>query len=192
MSAHGPDAVPRFVLDDVGGARSTSDLVGSLLARAATLGVVTGGQALASLVAGLAALGREAATTTSDGARLREALLESRIAANGEALWARLGTGDALAAAPPSPILEDLRNDVALLLAHDLDAVLADIDMIEPSEHIGPLAEPDRADCVHLIIGLWAYASEIVAVVDALTIHAEPGAVRAPAPSLDHDGPVLR
>lgn len=186
-----PDAVARIALGDVDAPRTTVSAVGSLLARLATLHAVSGAQAVGSIVAGLAALGREAATTTADGARIRDALLTGRVAANGEALWARLGTADALAASPPTPVLDDLRNDLALLLAHDLDAVLADLDLVDPAEHVGPLVEPHPTDCVDLVVGLWAYSTEVVAMVDALTTHAEPDDVRPPAPDFT-GGPMLR
>lgn len=187
-----PGDVPvEIALIDDHGPRTTADLVGSLLARVATLHAVTGAQAVGSLVAGLGALGRRSAETTADGARLRETLRASRVAANGDDLWSRLGTGAALAASPPSPILADLRNDLALLLAHDLDAALADLDLIEPAEHIGALAEPEPIDCVDLVVGLWAYSSEIVSAVQALTDHADGADVGAPADDLT-TGPMLR
>jgi hypothetical protein len=88
-------------------------------------------------------------------------------------------------------VLEDLRNDLALLLAHDLDSVLSDVDLVEPAEHIGPLREPERSECIDLVVGLWAYSRELVGVVDDLVDRADVARVRQPDPS-DLGGPLLR
>ena len=181
---------PHVELDDAGDGRTAAALLGSLIARLQTLQLVSGAQTLGSLVAGLARLGQEAART-AEGARVREALQSTRIAANGTVLWSTLGMDDAWSRFPPSPVLEDMRNDLALLLAVDLEPVIAEVDMIDPAIHVGPLREPARIECLDLIVGMWAYASEIVAVVDALTATAAVPEVRAPPPG-DRDGPVLR
>ncbi len=178
-------------LDDVGGSRrDTSAALGSLIARINTLHVVSGAQAVGSLVAGLAALGR-AASRTAEGARVRESLTATRVGVNGEALWSTLGVDAAWSSIPPSPVLEDLRNDLALLLANDLEAVLAEVDLVQPGDHIGPLREPQACDCVDLVVGLWAYSRELVAVVDEIVAHAASPRVRQPHPN-DLGGPVLR
>ncbi len=178
-------------IDDVrGAARTTAAALGSLMARIGTLHVITGAQAVGSLVAGLAALGRSA-TRTAEGARVRETLSATRVAANGESLWSTLGMDSTWSSLPPSPVLEDLRNDLALLLAHDLDAVLADADLVAASDHIGALREPEPFECIDLAVGLWAYAREVVAVVDDLVAAADTPRVRTPDPT-DLGGPVLR
>lgn len=183
-------AIDMELRDVRGGLRTTSTALGSLLARITTLHVVTGAQALGSLISGLASLGREAART-AEGARVREALQHSRVAANGDALWSSLGTDAAWSSFPPSPVLEDLRNDVALLLAHDLEAVLTDLALVDPGEQIGPLREPQPAECLDLMVGLWAYATEIVAIVEDLAGQGSTRHVRLPDP-VDLGGPVLR
>ncbi len=170
--------------------RDVDALLSSLLARLRTLGVISGTQALGSIVAGLGQLGQEA-SRTAEGARLREALQRTRVAANGEALWSRLGMDAAWSAFPPSPVMEELRNDLALLLANDLDAALADVDLIRPADGFGPLREPEPIECVDLVVGMWAYSREVVAAVDAITAAASIPETRPPING-DASGPVLR
>jgi hypothetical protein len=183
-------SAPAELRDLTGERRTTAAALGSLMARINTLHMISGAQALGSLVAGLAALGREA-TRTAEGGRVREALMATRVAVNGEALWSTLGMDAAWSSLPPTPVLEDLRNDLALLLAHDLDSVLSDVDLVEPAEHIGPLREPERSECIDLVVGLWAYSRELVGVVDDLVDRADVARVRQPDPS-DLGGPLLR
>lgn len=170
--------------------RTTSSALSSLLARLNTLHVISGTHALGSLVAGLASLGREA-SATAEGALVREALLSTRIGSNGEALWSVLGMDDASSIFPPSPVLDDLRNDLSLLVAHDLDAALVDIDLIEPAESLGPLREPSRVECIDLVVGMWAYSTEITGIINEVVAATAVDRVRAPDPS-DLSGPVLR
>ena len=176
--------------DTAGDRRDTGALLGSLIARLNTLQVITGGQALGSIVAGFAQLGRDAART-AEGARVREALLATRVAGNGEALWARLGMDAAWSAFSPTPVLEDVRNDLALLLADDLSARLADIEAIDPAERIGPLRAPEPIECIDVIVGMWASSREIVAAVDLISAHGAAAEVRPPSTN-DPTGPVLR
>ena len=97
------------------GLRTSTQLV-SVLTRAATLGTVTGAQALASMIAGLAALGREASTTIV-GQRRRAALERGRVRDNLDLLFSHFGLGALASVSPPTPMLEDFFNDLALLLA---------------------------------------------------------------------------
>ncbi|MDQ4025967.1 MAG: hypothetical protein M3217_10860, partial [Actinomycetota bacterium] len=69
--------------------RTTATLLGSLTARLAALHLISGADALGSLVAGYAALGREVART-AEGARMKRALESGRAGRNGELLWSRL------------------------------------------------------------------------------------------------------
>ena len=121
----------------------------------------------------------------------REAVLATRIASNGDALWARLGMHAAWSAFSPTPVLEDVRNDLALLLADDLSSALADIDSVDPAERIGPLRVPEPIECVDVIIGMWAYSREIVAAVDLISAHGASTEIRPPSFN-DPTGPVLR
>lgn len=182
----------RLVDAPVGPGRTTATLVASLAARLATLHFVTGAQAVGSLVAGFAALGRAVAGTV-EGARLKQAIDAGRAGTNGDAVWSALQIGEWTAGLPPSPVLDHLRNDLALLLADDLEDT---IDLLPiPGEAAGTQAQDDDvaptfADCV---LGLWAFAREIEGAVAALVDGALPpaGAVVAGA-APEPPGPVLR
>lgn len=112
-----------LVDDDEQAGRTTASLAGSLATRLLTLHYTSGVSVVGSIIAGLAALGREAGRTV-EGARIKEALEQGRGAANGEAVWSAMKIGDWAAGLPPSPILDHVRNDLALLLAEDLDKAL--------------------------------------------------------------------
>ncbi len=180
------------LVDAAGGpGRTTATLVASLAARLGTLYFVSGAAAVGSLVAGFAALGREMRQTV-EGARLHHALESARAGSNGEALWAALKVGDWASGVPPSPILDHLRNDLALLLADDLEDTLALLPI--PGEATGARADDDElpatfADCV---LGLWAFAREIGHAVDALVGTPPPEDVVATAPDFERAGPLLR
>lgn len=176
-----------------GPGRTTATLVASLAARLGTLHFVSGGAAVGSLVAGFAALGREL-RRTAPGARLHRAIESARAGTNGEALWSALKISDWASGLPPSPILDHLRNDLALLLADDLEDTLGLLPI--PGEAAGEQAPADDgqpasfADCM---LGLWAFAREITCAVDAL-VAASPvaGDVVAPSPDFERAGPLLR
>jgi len=192
VSAPGSGRV-KLVDASAGPGRTTATLVASLAARLGTLHLVSGAAAVGSLVAGFAALGRTMRGTV-EGARLHQALESARAGTNGEALWAALKVGDWASGLPPSPILDHLRNDLALLLADDLEDTLALLPI--PGEAAGAqaAADDDRsatfADCV---LGLWAFAREIGRAVDALVGNAPPpGDVVSTAPDFERTGPLLR
>ena len=182
------------LVDAAGGpGRTTATLVASLAARLGTLHFVSGAAAVGSLVAGFAALGREL-RQTAPGARLHHAIETARAGTNGDALWSALKISDWASGLPPSPILDHLRNDLALLLADDLEDTLALLPI--PGEAAGAQAPVDDeqpasfADCV---LGLWAFAREITQAVDALVGAAPaPRDVVAPAPDFERAGPLLR
>ncbi len=182
----------RLVDAAAGPGRTTATLLASLAARLGTLHFVSGTAAVGSMVAGFAALGREVGRTV-EGARLRRALEASRAGTNGDALWGTLAIGDWSSGLPPSPILDHLRNDLALLLADDLEDTLALLPI--PGEAAGAQASDDDqpatfADCV---LGLWAFAREIARSVDALVSATlpPPDAVTT-APEPEGTGPLLR
>ena len=183
----------RLVDAPTGPGRTTATLVASLAARLGTLHFVSGGAAVGSIVAGFAALGRELRQTAS-GARLHRAIESARAGTNGEALWSALKISDWASGVPPSPILDHLRNDLALLLADDLEDTLALLPI--PGEAAGDQAPADDgqppafADCV---LGLWAFAREITCAVDALVgVAPAAGDLVAPAPDFERAGPLLR
>lgn len=180
-------------VDDTAG-RTTATLVASLAARLSALHFISGADAIASLTSGFAELGREV-SKTAEGARLREALTTTTVAANGEALWRVLRVGDGASTAVPSPVLAQLRNDVALLLADDLEEVLGLLPI--PAEApTGALPPPQQTvTFLDFIIGYWAFSKEVVASVEAMaklgrppSAIAHPGA--EPVPPLK--GSILR
>ena len=147
--------------------RTTATLVASLAARLAALHFVSGADAVHSLTSGFAALGREVSQTT-EGARLREALCRSQVAANGDALWRTLLIGEGASSAIPSPVLEQLRNDIAILLAPDLPETLSAMPI--PAEtRAAPLPPPQQSvTFLDFLVGYWAFSRELIAAVDAL------------------------
>jgi len=145
--------------------RTSTVLVGALAARLATLPFVSGSAAVGSLVAGIAALGREL-SRTAEGARIRTALEKGRAGTNGRILWEELKIREWVASVPPSPVLDDLRNDFALLLADDLDVALS----LQPVPMQGgnPPSEDEPFDVLDCLVGLWAFGADLHAAVEAL------------------------
>jgi hypothetical protein len=190
------NGTPRVqLIDDCNGpGRTTATLVASLSARLATLSVVSAADAVGSLTAGFAALGRET-SRTAEGARLRKALESGRAGNNGNALWSALRISLWVSGLPASPVLDQLRNDVALLMADDLEAVLALLPI--PPATAAALAADDQEPYTFLdcVLGLWAFSTELVRSVEAL---AEPTAdqpgyvVNGTATGPDSGGPLLR
>jgi hypothetical protein len=147
--------------------RSTATLVASLAARLATLYAVSGAAAVGSMVAGFAAIGREA-SRTAEGARLREALVKSRVASNGESIWSTLRIRQWASLVPAAPLLEQLRNDMALLLAPNLEETLALLPI--PGEPAGGPASDDEppTEFIDCIVGMWAYSREMMGAIETL------------------------
>jgi len=153
--------------------RTTASLLAALVSRLGVLHFVSGADAVASLVSGFAALGREV-SMTSEGTALRQALSASLVAANGESVWTALRIGEGASTAIPSPVLEQLRNDVALLLAEDLDAVISMMP-IPPEAPSGELPEPQQTvTFMDFMVGYYAFSREVVAAVDAMTQLGQP------------------
>ncbi|HEY8340330.1 MAG TPA: hypothetical protein VIK95_10700 [Egibacteraceae bacterium] len=176
--------------------RTTAALVASLAARLAALRLVSGADAFGSMLAGYAAVGRRVAAT-ADGARLRAALERSSAAENGRALWEALGIDD-LAARSPSPVLDHLRNDLALLVADNLDAALDPPPAPAHGAHGDGTPGEDQEEPVTVVdylVGMWACARETVAGIEAAAAATlpPPGAVTpGPAAPPPTDGPLLR
>jgi hypothetical protein len=173
--------------------RTTTTLLGSLAARLAVLHVISGADAMGSILAGYAALGREVART-ADGARLRRALESGRPGQNGNAIWKTLGLEAWVSAFPPSRMLDQLRNDLALLLADDVEATL-DL-MPIPNELSGPsVTTEERALFVDFLLGLWAFSSEIVRAIEVLaapTLAPSGAVVDGATPPPKPEGELLR
>jgi hypothetical protein len=153
----------------------------------------TGADAIGSLTSGFAALGREV-SRTADGARMRTAIATGRAGSNGNALWSALLIGEWASGLPPAPILDHLRNDLALLLADDLETTLENPGI--PSDVAGTAGTaPEPATFVDCILGMWAFAREVIRGVEALAAPTLPpagtvttGAGRPPEP----EGELLR
>ena len=175
-----------------GPGRSSASLVASLIARFAALYASSGSDTIASLTAGLAALGREV-STSAEGMRLRQALASGRAGANGNLLWSKLRLAEWTSGIFPSPVLDQLRNDVALLLAEDLDRVLATLPI--PSSPVGAeaFAEPPPVEFLDVLLGLWAFSGELTRAVEALAAPSlSAGRVITAAPGTNISGSILR
>ncbi len=189
------------LIDEYGGeepfARTTSALLGSLVSRIAALMYVSGFEAIGSQIAGFAALGREA-RQTSDGARMANALESSSLGANGEALWSGLKLTEWLSKSPPSPVLNDISNDLALLLSPDLYEALHDLATGELPIGRSPLATPHDVSFVDAVVGFWVLGRRLVDACDAIaaagaaTIDPPPTVSTKPKPDTVEDGSFLR
>lgn len=169
-------------IDEAG--RSTATLLASLAARLGVLHALSGADAIGSLAAGICALGRESART-ADGARLAAALRAGRPGRNAERVWSALHIGDWLTSLPASPVLDQQRNDLALLLVADLDETLDLLPIPGESAGGGDGANTVQANPIDYIVGLWALAGELLHSIELL---AAPTAV-APGASVDVDPP---
>ena len=150
-----------------GPGRSTASLLASLQARLAALHLCSGADAVASIASGLAELGREA-SKTADGARLRAALEKGRTGTNGKDIWTRMRFKQWSAGVYPTPILCQLRNDLALLLADDVSETLNALPI--PGEMVGFEAMKDLPDVEFLdvVIGLWAFSHELIRSIESI------------------------
>jgi hypothetical protein len=159
---------PRLRLIDTpeGPGRTTATLLASLAARLGVLTLVSGADAIGSLAAGIATLGREI-SKTEQGARLRAAIEKGRPGTNGDMLWSTLRTRDWVSSSVPSPVLDHLRNDIALLLADDLEETL-EMMPIPSQNSAGKGNEPAPAAFVDFLVGMWAFSTEVVRSVEAL------------------------
>lgn len=169
----------QLIDEATGPARTTANLVASLAARYSVLHLISGADAIGSLTAGFAALGREVSRTAT-GAQLRKAIEASRAGANGESLWKALRIGEWASTLPPSPVLNQLRNDVALLLADDLEATIDLLQIPSAISYADESHHPESALFVDCLVGLWAFSLELVRCVETLA-----------APTLAHSGGVM-
>ncbi len=147
--------------------RTTAALVASLSGRLAALSAVSGADVVGALAAGVAALGRQA-SGTAEGRRLREGLAHGRPATNAALLWQQLGIDRWLSTMPASRVLDQLRNDAALLLVDDLAQTLDLPPLVaEPTGADRPAA-PEVIDPLDLVVGMWVLARDTVDLVQAL------------------------
>lgn len=152
--------------------RTTATLLASLAARLAALHSISGADAIGALTAGYAALGRKVAET-AEGRRMFEAICRGRAGSNGDRLWNALLIGQWASSLPPSPVLDQLRNDLALLLADDLDAAL-ELPPIPPEIAGVDRPDPESATPAHYLLGMWAFAREAAAGIEALAAATSP------------------
>ncbi len=190
-----PAAADRLLLVDAPDeSRTTATLVASLAGRLGVLPLVSGAMAVGSLVSGFAALGRQVGLT-AEGARLRRALEAGRAGVNGPTLWRTLRIEELAAAAAPSPVLDQLRNDLALLLAGDLDETLELMPIPpQPAGASAPDAGP-RPEFLDCMLGMWAFGRELAWAVETLAVPTldPPGGIEAgSAHAREAPGPVLR
>ena len=175
-------------------ARTTATLVASLAARIGMLAMISGASAVGSLMAGFAAVGRRI-SATAEGARLRRALEAGRAGANVSALWKALRIDDWASGVAPSPVMDHLRNDLALLLAGDLEETLALLPI--PGHPAGGAAQVEDAassglDC---LVGMWYYSREMVLAIEAVaapTMEPRGHVVAGDGPGREPPGSLLR
>lgn len=165
-------AARRIQLVDVPGEnRTTTTLLASLAARLGTLHFLSGSTAIGTLVAGIAAHGAQV-SATADGARLRKSLQRNRMVTNGERLWKELRIADWMTTVPAAPVIDQMRNDIALLLATDVDESLQLMPLPSPMTGGGPASgeAQDETTLTFLdyIVGLWAMARELTSAIDAV------------------------
>jgi hypothetical protein len=182
----------KLVDDAAESGRSTATLLASLAGRLGALHLISGATAIGSLAAGFSALGREVSATT-EGARVRRALESGRAGPNGEVIWDVLRIGDWASSHPPAPVLDQFRNDLALLLAEDVDATLELLPI--PPEMAGSAGAQDvpPAEFLDFAVGYWAFSVEVVRAFEALTgpTLGPPYAVGEGTPA-EPAGPLLR
>ncbi|MEU9918984.1 hypothetical protein [Streptomyces sp. NPDC051001] len=171
--------------------RTTVTLLGSLRARLTALHTTSAADAAGALTSGLCALGREAART-AEGARLREAIRARRAGANAELLWSALLIDRWASAMPPGPVLQDFRNDLALVLCDDLQEAL-DLPAV-PAEPYGSRDRPDEEDATgtDFIVGLWVFAEELRAGIAELAAPSDGATVVSGKGHPPVAGPLLR
>jgi hypothetical protein len=173
--------------------RSTATLVASLAARISMLTMISGASAIGSLMAGFAALGRDV-SRTAEGGRLKRALQAGRAGQNVAALWKALRIESWATGAAPAPVLDHLRNDMALLLASDLDDTLALLP-IPGSATSAARDDEQEATGVDCLLGMWFYSREMLRGIEALaepTIEPAGRVVAADGPRREPPGPLLR
>ena len=183
----------RLIDRSEGPQRTTATLVASLAARLASLYFVTGADAMGSITAGFCALGREVSRTV-EGMRIREAIEKSQAASNGDALWDTMRIGEWASTMPASPVLDQLRNDLALLMSDDLKATLRFMPIPPHKTGLSAVAAPERSNFVDCVMGLWAFSRELVRAVEQIVgarIDHSPIRETARKPETP-EGPVLR
>jgi hypothetical protein len=154
------------LVDAPGEPRTAATLLASLGARIGALSLINGSTAAASIVAGMALLGASV-SRTAEGMRFRRALEVGSVRANGDRIWRALRLDEWSASAPPTPVIDQLRNDIALLLADDLEA-LNRMPLPPPAAGAYGGTPPETYDVIDYIVGLWALSKELVQILDSI------------------------
>lgn len=170
--------------------RTTASLFASLASRLIALHYTSGVSVIGSTMAGLAEAGREI-SKTAEGARIRRALEASAVKENGELLWNALRVTGWTEGMPAAPLLDHIRNDLALLLAPDLAETIENVPApLETKVHRSSTL-PASINFIDSLMGLWIHSREILQSIEAL---AESGPDQNPIEPGDsvHTGPILR
>lgn len=170
--------------------RTTASLFASLAGRLIALHYTSGVSVVGSTLAGLAEAGREI-SRTAEGARLRRAIAASPAFANGELIWRALKVADWTQGMPAAPVLDHVRNDLALLLAADLAETVDNVPAPGETRLRAGGGLPPEITFLDTLMGLWVQAREIVASVEAIAAQAPRGPV-IDAGDPVHRGPILR
>lgn len=186
-----PDDIHARLIDapDEAG-RTTATLFTSLAARLIALHYTSGVSVVGSTLSGLAEAGREI-SRTAEGARIRRAIEKSAARENGELLWKTLRVAAWTEGMPSAPILDHVRNDLALLLAPDLAETIENVPAPpENRVHAGSRLPPD-VNFMDTLMGLWVYSREIVRSVELMAATAGSTETLEPGDPV-HTGPILR
>ncbi|WP_298918695.1 hypothetical protein [uncultured Roseobacter sp.] len=170
--------------------RTTASLFASLASRLITLHYTSGVSVIGSTLAGLAEAGREI-SKTAEGARIRRALEASAIKENGDLLWNALRVTGWTEGMPAAPVLDHIRNDLALLLADDLAETIENVpapleNKVRQSGNV-----PANINFIDTLMGLWIHSREIVQSVEAMARLAPDIDAVEPGDAV-HSGPILR
>lgn len=177
------------------GPRDTDALLRSLATRIGILRAMSGSEVVGSMIGGLALLGREVAQTAS-GARMRAAIVDG-VAESGNAIWRTLHIQD-IARVPATPILDQLRNDVALLAADDLESALKGLQEPARSPQGNAAARDDTpVEFADYLLGMWAYGWQLQHSIERLLEARSPVPEAAANPRRGQErivpgGPLLR
>lgn len=170
--------------------RTTASLFSSLAGRMVALHYTSGVSVIGSTLAGLAEAGREI-SKTSDGARMRRAIAASVAKNNGELIWKALRISSWSEGIPATPVLDHVRNDLALLLAHDLTDTLENVPAPQESRMNTVSRELVDINFLDTVMGLWIYSREVVSSIEALQATAAAAERIEPGDAL-HNGSILR
>jgi hypothetical protein len=186
---------PRVRLADLadGPGRTPASLVASLSARFVALYVSSGSETIASLTAGSAALGREV-SRTAEGSVYGRPWPPAGREPTAISVWSKLRLAEWTSGIFPSPVLDQLPNDMALLLAEDLNQVLDALPL--PSSPVGleAIGESPRVEFLDVLLGLWAFSRELTRAVETLAASSRSAVriVNTAPPNTNTSGSILR